>query len=251
MNTIVPVTQAELTQTNINYSTKIGKQVMKAQLTERLKMLFTVRELAGTANYHHAEGFSDKLREYLNSKVDMFLNNDGEITRLRNLINKFSSAENEFKNNVALKDGTNAHGVIRNFVDTRKVEKLAEIIELGELTVNVNLRLNGFVKDEDDQEQIGFSIAIQLSTETLEWLAQRIDLVNAKAKADADYDACDEKLRNIDAVVEEMEAKLLVNQLMTTEEGKKVLAVTSELVQQMLGNTPDMFKSLPSLTGGK
>ena len=86
----MPVTQDTAVKNNIEYSVKIGKQVMKKQLQAALKEKKVEYNQVSELESSYLKSLYTEVKEWINSRIHMNVRNDGEITRFRNMFNKFS-----------------------------------------------------------------------------------------------------------------------------------------------------------------
>lgn len=247
MTTIVPVTQAQITETQINYSTKIGKQVMKAELSKRIAMALGVKVLAEDAKDKEWKSLRQDVYIELRGKVELSIKNDGDITRLRNLYNKFSSlpSHDQAGNNWQAHKDDNCRGVAYGLLDNQN--KREEARAAGCVEINVELRFGDYDTFNDrhgEWEPLGYSEEIAISQDIRDRLFAYTGLCSEYVDADIAYERAKRELDNIDATVEAMEAKLLINELQASAKGQEVLNVTTDMVQEMLGDVPPMFAGL-------
>lgn len=250
---VVPVTQQEAVQTNITYSAKIGKQVMKSQLQQRLKKAEDDKIVADACLQVTQTKFLTLTNEELKKKAKLSIMQDGDITRFRKLYERFSlcvgddSCEVTWKNNVDLIKNIDCHELhsalgINHAMASQITKAKKLILDEGQTEVVVELAIPDLdASDGYTNQWLQYEETISLSNESIELFKETL-------KCKKERDVASEKLRNIrsqldniDQVAEEMEAKLLVNELTKSAEGQAVLAVTSEMVSQMLGETPPML----------
>lgn len=247
------VKKSEQVETQIEYSTKIGKQVLKSQLQQRFDIAVENVLKANETYKEHKSFWQESTAEFLESKNNLSIANDGEITRLRNLINRFT--EHKFNNNLQMIHSNNCKFVARDIFyhefDLKKSqEKQEKTAKKGTVTVSADFKIaipldvneENLRLDCDEFEFLGYELEIPLSDEILQGLKTSLIYYRDTLDAEKHLENIKQQIKNIDQVVEQMEAQLLVNELGSTEEGKKVLEVTSKLVAQMLGDTPSMLK---------
>lgn len=245
---VVPVTKQEMTQTNINYSTKIGKQVMKAELKSRYSKATDELNEAKTAVQSFTDVAHQELKGFLKSRLKFAMRSDSEMTRLRNLLNKFMPIDAvNYKTNMDLISDSGISDALRNLVclgsmNSHEREYLKGIIEKEKVGLSVAFDFGR--PDEDCYDnfcEFAFDLNVSLFADQLELLKTRLSLEEKRTTAQEKQIAIATQLENIDNVVEEMEAKLLINELNSTEQGKAVLNVTSEMVSNMLGDKPALL----------
>jgi len=245
---LAPMTSAEHTSNKISQATKIGKQVMKSELKKAYEIAEQATKVPISQLSALTEKWSVSISRFLDSKIASALANDSELDGMVRFINmtcaRGDNAETPFtwedlidtsSSNWATKAicGGVAHG------STPK--GLATIIEKGVVWVDITFAFR--FDSPRDTQTASYRLAVPLTDDLINVAQQRLVLLNDH-KAAKDYLAVlGAKMSNIDAVVEEMEANLLVKELQGSVEGQEVLDITSALVTQMLGDTPKLLGS--------
>ena len=254
----VPVTQAQSTETKINQSVKISKQLMKAELKKRMVALKVQYELSKkeTADLHSK--FLNQLKSNVTAQARMAIANDGELTRFRNLYTKFSRFDDKeskdfpaFTNNLDMVKEINWEDIatyVKPHFDTVWI-KFRQNFLLGNTEVQIDLVLPDRIHEDDSdryssepmENPLYFDQIIHVNQDLIDKLFEFEEKETATKELNLQYNEVDNKLTNIDAVAEDMEARLLVQELAKTDEGKAALAVAGELVGDMLGDVPALL----------
>ena len=249
----VPVTHAAAVENKIQNSVKISKQLMKSELKRRIGELDAELDQAETNRRLTRELFEAAAKTLIKRETTAIVGKDGELTRMRNFFNKFSTvikeeADHYFDTNADMIrdiDTTHAIGCMTGnghyaaaFPDDHRA-----YTEHGLLPVSVELHIRDYESSTYHAEDyLGFTIAIP-THKSIE--ALRDTAVEAKGIATAlntKLHDLRQKLEGIDQVAEQMEAQLLVQELGKTDEGKEALRTAGELVGEMLGETPMLLR---------
>lgn len=257
--TTVPVTQAELTNTDINHATKIGKQVIVSKLNEELDKAYC------DMNALHKEivdtlGVSSDLVKIMEPRFELVINNCSQMSKLRCAINTFE--ETPMRNNMKMvtqhlldTSCTRATNPLWLSARSKTVkprfhphESFKTMAASGEMEVTyfmgVAWRNEGeWHKDGNEcyEDNSGFTETVTIPEDFLEKMRAAIPNIESLITQQETIDKLQDKLDNIDKAMEEMEAKLLVNELNRTDRGKEVLAVTNNIIGDVLGSD---FKAL-------
>lgn len=251
----VPVTEAQAVETKISNSVKISKQLMVSELTKRVDSLLEEYKAADATESIRNQAFFMLARQDITRQIRFAVNNDGQLTRFRNLYKEMSvmldedDREVEWKKNEDIIQMTdfvdnlytiqsevltgNTHWVDKEDKDSWINHKL---VTVDVKTIFPDLNFNGTHGMYDNY--LGFTLRFGLSDKALEQLDLYVEAAKEARSLNDQYNAMETKLKNIDKVAEEMEAKLLVQELAKSEEGKAALGVASDLVSEMLGETP-------------
>jgi len=259
---VVPVTQDEAVKTNIGYSVKIGKQVMKSKLQAAMNETKTLYDKKNEYYKICASHFIDSFHKEATRQIKLDLNNDRDATRFRNLFAKFSrfhEKDNDngfraFTTNWDMVQETDIVSVVDKILhgNNKHALKLKEDFLLNEpVPITVDLKIPDRIhKDELDHNYIdadsipklGYEVSLTFGEDIKEIFHTARDAQKESRALNKKYNELETKLKNIDEVTEEMEAKLLVNELQKSDTGKEALNVASELITEMLGDTPDLLK---------
>jgi hypothetical protein len=248
--TINHAEQHEALTNKIGYSAKIGKQVLKQQLSAELKKCNArLTEIRDNCVKTHKE-YNTELYQYLMSKLQLAVRNDGAIARLRNVFKEMFDKDTlpaELMSNWAFVQQEHIHGDARSSLHGMlNGDMLKRHVEKEEARVHYNLHI-GFFNERYDADRDGVLIYTQdisLTNELIELAKQALASLTEWEEERDTYSLLRSKLRDIDNTVEQMEAELLVNELNSSEEGRKVLEITSNIVKQMLGDTPPMLEKV-------
>lgn len=249
----VPVTQAAAIENKIQSSVKISKQLMKSELKSRINELDTELDQATRANHLANELFETAANTLIKRETTELVRKDGELTRMRNFYNKFSTvikeeADHYFDTNVDLiRDIETSHalGCMKGnghyaaaFPDDHRA-----YTEHGLLPVSVELRIRDYESSSyHSDDYLGFSIAIPTHKAIEELRDKALEAKDIAAALNTKLHDLRQKLGGIDQVAEQMEAQLLVQELGKTDEGKEALRTAGELVGEMLGETPMLLR---------
>ena len=225
------------------------KSELKKRLTASLKEHDAIRDMAAIAQETFTKVFSkDVIRQ-----VKLALANDGELTRFRNLYSKFSMFNGtdedhpKMSNNLEMYSSTCMTVILNSVLTTRPSTKSEEITAeflLGRAEVGVELIIPDRPEDHDhsyNKDYLGYTQPIGVSTEIIELYFTYRELEDKRMALNQEYITLELKLKDIDAVAEEMEAQLLVNELSKTDEGRAALEIAGNLVGDMLGDKPALL----------
>lgn len=256
--TVLPVTQAELTNTDISHSIKIGKQVLLSKLAEEIKKLDADMfiQYCGIAE---TMGGSFPMSMIMRPLFELVINNCSQLSKLRLAINTFE--EKDMRKNMGLLVSNDLESVCKGITDPMYItgrhnnseksyrvnDKFKEVLKQGFLKVNYSFGVvwrdagqwheDGNQAEESSWNHNGYCEEILIPGETLDKMRALLPAVDALERRQVVLDSLREKLKNIDSTMEEMEATLLVNELGRTVRGKQVLAVTNDLIAGVLGDS--------------
>lgn len=258
MSEFLPVTEEQATESKINQSVKISKQLMKAELKKRLEDLKLQYLLSEQETRSLSSIFRNQLKKNVTEQARMAIANDGELTRFRNLYAKFSRFETKdckdfpaFANNLDMIKEIKWDDVatyVKSHFDPTWVKFRQEFL-LGNTVVEVELDLPDRIHEDDEDSYnsaamdhpLYFEQPIFINQDLIDKLFAFEEKEAATKDLDSQYDAVQDKLRNIDAVAEDMEARLLVQELSKSQAGLEALAIAGELVGDMLGDVPALL----------
>lgn len=251
----LPVTREQSLETKISQSVKISKQLMKAELKKRMDAALEEYQEARRTESLLSDSCLKLLQSTVKRQVEMGLQNDSEITRFRNLFNKFSAfhddPENGFKpflTNTDLLRDFDISGMwskLSNPTSEHNIDFRQKFLS-GESEVAVDLNIVDRI-DEDEHYNyfpfLGYIQPIGISDEVIgAYKLYAESFVDCK-ELNNKYNTLEKKLNNLDTVTEEMEARLLVQELTKSDEGKQALNIAGELVGEMLGDVPALLAS--------
>lgn len=261
--TTLPVTQAELTNTDIDHSIKIGKQVLISKLNEESdKIVKTIKEGCTKIRDKFDDGSS--LFSLMLPRFELTINSCSQLSKLRLAINTFE--EKPMRNNMkmvtdyrlmrkcsdAVKPFWIGHRFGADKTTFNECSSFRSIVDSGQMEVEYSIgvawRDSGQWHEDGDEcceSRSGFTETIDVPEDTLELMRSVIPDIENLTAQQAGLDAIKKKLNNIDKTMEEMEAQLLIKELGRTNRGKEVLSVASDLIKGVLG---DSFVSLESPT---
>lgn len=239
----LPVTEATAIENKIGNSVKISKQLMKSQLKAKIK---ETREQLD----NHTKTYTDMVNKFkeeaeasIRGQILLSMSNDSEFSRFRNFYNKFSAYSKKDSSyfaatNMELIDSISVYSPIRDMLRNElKGEDLKDFTKHQLLEIQVDLK----IFDYDGEDYLGYTQKVHINDDLIGQLANIEKFVDVLNTYTAKYTELSEKLDNIDAVAEEMEAQLLVQELNKTEDGKEALKLAGNLVGGMLGETPELL----------
>jgi hypothetical protein len=256
MNDFTPVTVQQNTEYQISNSVKIGKQLMKSEFKKRIETLSEKFKDLDESYEKLKKIFENKINLEIERQVNMSISNNSEVTRFRNLFTKFSryngsDEENfpKFKNNLDFLESFDTHLFRRLWLKESATEDCSTFQNFikGEVFVNVHLNvLDNFNEETDSDyissmEKLGYGQDVAVSQDTIDLYFACVKVLDESVFVSSELSKVKQKLKNIDSVAEEMEAQLLVNELSKTEQGKKALEITGNLVGEMLGTVPALL----------
>lgn len=254
MSTYSPVTKQQETENKISNSVKISKQLMKAELKKRLKSCKEEYDLVSKDASEAYSAFVTNFYEDAKSQVKTSLASDSELTRFRNLYNKFSiyNGTNEdfpaMPNNLSMYKSIDVDGIINSVAPQYNYKEDNDVKSeflLGRADIPVSLIMPDRPEDEhdiyDNCGYLGYVRPIVVREEIIELYFKQKELSERKKELNTQYNGIELKLRDIDSVAEEMEAQLLVNELSKSEEGVAALEIAGNLVGDMLGDRPALL----------
>lgn len=223
-----------ITETNINHSIKISKQVLKAKLTEqKTKTSENIDKEYSNARNVLSQSIVEK---NLRAEFKKQFNTDSGFNYFRLGLNNFLNTKHRTNWSLVLSDNLNAAArrIAAPMKHDLSYEKLLnkKTINIGFYTVIGTLPKNGNEDDEcDNSWQYELAIPPKLYKEMV-----KVNQYLCKAKAfDELYEELENKLRNLDTVMEELEAKILIKELETTVNGRQILDLTSSMISEVLG----------------
>lgn len=246
MSDIQPAQNHEDLSNKIGYSTKIGKQVIKAQLRERITELKASLKTAIEQNETAAEKYHAALKERVKTVLKLEVQNDRKISGIRKMLaGMFDTPPPELSSNWAFVETYSYQRYSGCYDGSRLIENLNKVLEKESVWVEFSLYC-GFFNENIVAEgggKLEFTNELELTSDLIEMLTDyrdaAVDVENNRKK----LNETESKLSSIDEVMEQMEAKLLVDELKASEHGRQVLSATSEIISQMLGETPALLES--------
>lgn len=272
MSDVLPVTQQQITQTEIEYSVKVGKQVIieqlttiKADLKKEASVLLAQIQLTNDAK----DIVRAKYRRALDNKLIHVVNNCSSANKIRLFVNTFTSAN--FRSNWDIVIHSTVGSVVRTLIEplnpgfsrgNERYDRMSYVIDATsqkildngaaevEYTTCVSvpskksiqaMRDDEFEYSLDNNENNTWETEIRIPDEILAELKARIDVIKQLQDIQNRYNDLADKLENIDKTMEKMEASLLVNELKRTTRGMEVMNIASGIISDILGNTPQLL----------
>ena len=243
-----PVTQHELTQTEIDYSVKVSKQVIISKLKEEIRDLSQLVKDQQASNKERFVGKSstgtieNDLLVVMKKRLALVLNNDTALNHLRLAIN--SMTDNDVRKNSSLLQSDDLYQMRLYEYSSKGLEKF-----LASQMYNCTYHIVSFLpsreelrdaKDNSYSDSVDnlmrFEIELPLPGDVLEKIRESLEVTKIMEGNEAKLRLLNNKLKNIDTAMEELEAKLLVNHMAKSDHGKEALKVASSIVSEMLGS---------------
>jgi len=239
MSNIKPITQTELTDNDINYSIKIGKQVITTKLKEARTNLgestkLFMKELNELCDEQDTK---QELKEKFYEAVD----NNSSINYLRLAWNEYNEYEHEQKaTNRDMIKAVDFYGSVNIITcpSNHSVNRYKNMID--KLSIDIPFELYGSVNPADeDEEYISAKhyLPIDLPSAILPNMLKRYKVLQKIEANDNEMTNIDKKLYNINDTMEQMEAKLLIQELKRTGRGEEVLKISSDIISDVLNET--------------
>jgi hypothetical protein len=243
---LAPMTSAEMTTTKISHATKIGKQVMKSELAKALLAAKKEKESPEALLLKTYKKSHTIIERFLRGKVDLALRNDSMVNGMLKFMEFTCSADSTKSGEIELDDliyttdaSSASSWLCGSYHSGCSSHRMDKFIESESVNVYVTFSISVEIGGRD--QNASMEIVVPLTDELLEAAKVRRALVRQVEEVQAKIAHIQDKIKNIDTVVEEMEANLLVKELQTSVEGQEVLDITSDLVSQMLGDTPKLL----------
>lgn len=250
----VPVTKQAATEATIVNSVKIGKQLMKSELNKLMANALVRYEQLKKESSELNHTFQHKLKENTERQVRTELANSSEMTRFRNLHRKLTRYTDEpkgeapaFDTNLSLLREITFPDVLNLRPSSSVGKEVRAQFLAGSISVTVDLEIQDYAYDDEDDgynlQYLGYTLECYVPAEIItlfqEALAKEVEMMEANHH----YNDLERKLKNIDQVAEDMEARLLAKELSKSETGQEALRIAGELVGDMLGEVPALLQS--------
>lgn len=238
---VLPVTKDQMTQTEIGYSIKVGKQVIKKQLEQEINELIAKCE---TETKFRNDTFNGStFCRWLEDEAEKLALADPALTGLRNALDPFLTKITLNDNKDLFNGGITSMAVlegIRGEYSHRNTGYLEEVLEKGLVEVSFEFALNIQSDCNDECPDAFFEIPL-----TDEWKTILVSYKGSKDKSKGyskQIVELNSKLSNLDGVMEEVEATILANELRQSESGRKVLEISAGIIGDVLGKTPSLLQ---------
>lgn len=242
---VLPVTKAEMTSTEIEYSVKVGKQVVKKQLEKEIKQLLENLSEEGETRDKIFSG--SKFCKMLEEEAEKQLEADKDLSTIREILSKYMFEEDKFKNNLDMMCGSINAWPLLCLVRgegpgyrQEHIKRLSEFIEGG--VANVAFEFGFYERSDAFGEKPKVCYEIPLSETWIDVLNKYLNSLKRTAEITDNMAQLTIKLNNLDSLMEEVEASILANELKKTESGRKVLSISSGIISSVLGTTPELLK---------
>lgn len=244
-------TQESMTQTDINYSVKIGKQVIKSKLREAKSKY--EKQYNNISNELHKIINYDDTKKMLRKELKTRINADTNTTALRSIWNKFHTKK--IRTNWGLVSADNCSrvaGVIarpNNYAHESYQKMIKTKIVIIEYHMHIGMRdLDDIHRDEDGTEEVdcGWTLEVDIPSKLLPDMSIMLQKLKPLKKLRDLIKEIDYKLKNIGDTMENMEAKLLTQELNRSPRGKEVLDLTSSVIADVIGE--DINLALENIT---
>lgn len=248
---VSPVTQQELTQSDIQNSMKVSKQVILTKVKEEIASVsvnIILQEAALKACFCGDNGNGstkeNDLLVIMRKRLAEILNKDIGLRHLRLATNHTTDIPTLTKN-MQLVINEDCHAICHfTYKPNSEMFKSMLVSEVFPVTYYVA----GFLPDKKELESLvdgryhdnvepcmSFTVDVPLPRETLTEMAEAVDTQKIIDGNRSKMSSLQYKIDNIDNTMEELEAKILVNHMAKSEHGKEVLAVTSSIVSEIIG----------------
>lgn len=240
---VTPVTSDVLTQTDISYSMKISKQVLIKELNAQIPVLSkefdTLQEKGSTILK------TEDVRLLLQQELKKGINGDRSISKLRLGVNAVTG--NRTASNWAFLQGDDCiYAAVKLCSLDYQRYRSYEYHEADTITVGYDFHVG--LRDEkdfavaekgdrDDENEFnsGYQCEVAIPAEIRLELMEIAGYAKRMVEVGEQLNDLRDKLRNMDQTMEELESQLLTDELNRTERGQRVLGVTTQIVNQVLG----------------
>lgn len=243
--TIAPLEKVELNRNDIESSMKIGKQVILTNVKKRIEALKGQIRASKGERMKVFEGQKKSLTKHFSSKIKLAIKNDSDLDDLRRAVNKLFDFS--YKNNLEFVADIDVDGAVVNLVKNDKFYSIHETRRLFQSYVNneeisIDFLLPIGAEDlkadynaGDDLDAATMEMAVPLTADMLRGCETILEHLEKEVALHDEIDSLNNKLRNIDKTMEEVEASILLEEMKTTEHGKRALEVTINVVEHVLG----------------
>ena len=241
----IPVTNAVLTQTDIDYSIKIGKQTIKAKLTQEIAKINEEIRIYREKAENIFDLSQEQVIKIIKTAFKEQINNDKNLTKVRAAWNAFRDKHirtNWGLVNICYLDNT-ANNIIRpyNGSDPKAYAKYVNDGLKISFSICVGFMPDNFKNDNSDErdyeeheDDFDFTQRISVPAKLKIDMQRMLTVLQETSVLRNKQDALNLKLKNIDETMEEMEAKLLIQDLNRSERGKEVLELASEIISDVI-----------------
>lgn len=249
------VNNEELTQKDINYSIKISKQSITAELKKQLIDL--QKEDKNIAEELCTVHNTKTLNKSLNKAFKTEFNKNKALTLVRNAWNAF--CENKLKNNYGLLHKYSIKQVVRfithpynyeielyqKLINTQKID----IEYFTKVSMRDDINNTQFLRKEHNSQSItdsfyatnnmqlnnGWILQVPLPKPVLEKMKISLKLLKQLKSLNTQIINIQDKLNNINETMEKIEAKLLAQELYRSERGTEVLNLAANIISEVTG----------------
>ncbi len=249
---VLPVSAAELSKTEIENAVKISKQVIMEQLKTQRAALMEQYSVVRDANAEAHGIIRKKLDKEIEASFKLLVANDSDFSALRKSVNTFTKLG--LKNNFDLISdlGTaRALHYLQRGDNAKDLQK--KLFTKGVITVDYtllilfpdskenirNIKEDGFDKDYFNSD---YDLEIDVSTDFIDGMKKIIADNQQIYDINIQVNDIDKKMKELPLNLEKLEASILVKELQGSERGKEILNITSGIVKDILGGTPDLLQ---------
>ena len=248
---ISPVTQQELTQSEIQNSMKVSKQVILTKVKEEVANVHINIMLQEAALKERFCGDNGKggtkendLTVIMRERFAEIINSDIGLRHLR-LATTHMTGIPTLTKNMQLVLTEDCYDV-SNYVYKPNSRMFKDILKTGVYAISYctagflpdRKELTDLVDDryhDDVNPYLSFTIDVRVPKETLDAMSEVVETQKIIDGNRSKMSSLQYKIDNIDTTMEELEAKILVNHMAKSAHGKEVLAVTSSIVSEIIG----------------
>lgn len=236
---IKPITQPELTQTNINYSIKIGRQVLKQKLKEEIDRLQKAITNCKDELLDISSDKVKKLRSGMQKRIITSINNDETFGLIKQLYNKLNPEKAVSKVQDLVSTNLSSTQIMLEFIKPNtytNIKKYRKVLTDRYVEFPVDFILAEFNREYEEYNDLSYNIPIELTSSLLSWMNRQEKILTTMQLYQKDKDEVESKLINLDETLETIEAKLLVQELNKTDTGKDVLNTTESIISDTLNS---------------
>lgn len=231
---------ANITQQDIDYSVKIGKQVIQSKLKEAKAANLEKRkkinkQINGLIN-------RDETEKLLIKAFKETINKDKRITILRATWNMFH--DKKIRTNWGLISFNKAYDPVGSIAQpgsysTKSYERMVKDASFFmDYYMHIGMRdLDAVNHNDDGSEDVdcGWRLEVDIPSKLLPKMTTMLKHLRAMKSLEDLDEMIDNKLNNISDTMEEMEAKLLTQELNRSDRGQEVLNLASGIITDVLG----------------
>lgn len=225
------------TQHDIDYSVKIGKQVLLKKLKERSEALRKDYRAAEEAAHDFRRLEHPKLTKIIEKEFWLNIKNCSQINTLRLAMNAFLDKGDKITTNKKMVNWESC----RNATSSSPTESGHLRIQYG-LEVAVN-PLDYRQDSSSNEWENTFSLELEIPDILKGYWREYGKLEKVASDLNELINETDLKIKNINSVMEEVEANLLIKEMQKSSRGEEVLEMTNNILADVLGDAPLVLES--------